>query len=165
MYIQPTSFVCTISKFVDACGEGHMTGPTVRLHIQGRKLGAEIHVSFSTPARRVLIIGKGTVSRESRVSSHTAFSSVGYTRIAIVRSLVKMGRIVVGEFVSSLTRKSNSGWRLSRVRELTQPSLMTGHRFDKRLKLLMRRGCLICLLRRRCRLDRLQRRVLRRFRR
>ena len=145
---------------------GRTTGRSVRTLIRARKPGGETRGSITIRVRLAPISERGIVRRVTRVSSHTAYLSVGYTLLAIVRSLVKTERVVVGGFVFSLTRLSNSGFcHLSRVRGVltrspTRSSRTTVLLSGMRSRLPVLKLFRLCLLPPRSRRRRLLRRSL-----
>lgn len=93
-----------------------MTGRSVRTLIPVRKLAGGIQESIITQVLLVLIFVKVSVKKVMHVSTLTAYLSVGYTLLAIVRSLVKMGPTAAGASASSLTPRNNSVFCLRTVR-------------------------------------------------
>lgn len=115
--------------------EGHMTGRSVRTLIPERRLAGGILASIITPALLVLSFVKVIVRKVMHVSTRTAYSSVGFTLLAIVRSLVRTGPTAAGACASLLIRRSNSVFSLRTVHEamLSRLTRSTGLRVDSDL--------------------------------
>lgn len=128
------SFVCLSLKCGGAHVGGHMTGQSVRTRILGKRLAGGTPGSFTTLARRARSFGKETARRAIHASLLMACSSAGSTLLVTGLSLARMGPVAAGEYVSSLTRRSSSGFFLSRVLGIMgRPSHTTAHLSDSLL--------------------------------
>jgi hypothetical protein len=113
-----------------------------------RRLGGKTRKSNIIRVWLAPISEKEIVRKVTCVSSHTVYLSVGYTRLAIVRSLVKPKRLVADRFFFLLTPLNNLGFcHLNKVREVsTRSSRMKVRPLGMRKRLPMLKHFHLCLL-------------------
>lgn len=100
---------------------GHMTGPSVRTLILGRRLAVGTLAGIITPVRLALTFARVDARKVTRVSLLMEFLSAGFIRLDIEPSHVRMVQLVAAGCVSSLTRRISFGFCRNRVQGETGP--------------------------------------------